>query len=292
MGGPIVLPPNVQMLPPLRTELAVRLRHRAGALDIDVDFKLYERWTVLFGPSGSGKTTILKAIAGLLRPDEAQIACTVMTGSKSERTFVFVDTETGCFLPAHKRVVRLAPQQAALFPHLSILENTMYGFREMVRDEQEKKARDNYLKKLLSDFQIAHLVDEYPAALSGGEAQRVNLARAAAASGSRLLMLDEPFSGLDVKLRDELITSLRERQERRRMPVLSVTHDVAEVFQLGAEVIKIADGKVVEQGPVEVVLAEERRRLLAQLGNPTSQTRDAHPSEQAPRGPRDVGHPI
>lgn len=267
LGGGILLPPNVRMLPPMRTELAVRLRHRIGALDIDVDFKLYERWAVLFGPSGSGKTTILKAIAGLLRPDEAHIACTVMTGSELERTFVFVDTETGCFLPAHKRVVRLAPQQAALFPHLSILENMMYGFHEqLVRDEQENKARDNYIEKLLSDFQIAHLVDEYPAALSGGEAQRVNLARAAAAGGSRLLMLDEPFSGLDVKLRDELITNLRERQERRRMPVLSVTHDVAEVFHLGAEVIKIAEGKVVAQGPVEVVLAEERKRLLEQLG--------------------------
>lgn len=279
VGGGILRPPNVQMLPPLRTELAVRLRHRVGALDIDVDFKLRERWTVLFGPSGSGKTTILKAIAGLLRPDEAHIACTVLTGSDLERTLVFVDTETGCFLPAHKRVVRLAPQQAALFPHFSVLENVMYGFQEMVRDEQEEKARDNKIEKLLSDFQITHLVDKYPAALSGGEGQRVNLARAVAATGCRLLMLDEPFSGLDVKLRDELIMNLRERQERRRMPVLSVTHDVAEAFQLGAEVIKIAEGKVVEQGPVEVVLAEERMLLLQQLGNPTSQIRD-------------MGHPI
>ena len=274
MGGGILLPPNVRTLPPLRTELAVRLRHRVGALVIDVDFKLNERWAVLFGPSGSGKTTILKAIAGLLRPDEAHIACTVLTGSDLERTFVFVDTETGCFLPAYKRVVRLAPQQSALFPHLSIFENMMYGFHEMVRDEREKKARSNKIEKLLSDFQIAHLLDKYPAALSGGEAQRVNLARAVAATGCRLLMLDEPFSGLDVKLRDELIANLRERQEQRRMPVLSVTHDVAEAFQLGAEVIKIAEGKVVEQGPVEVVLAEERKRLLAQLGNSTSQNRD------------------
>ena len=79
-------------------------------------------------------------------------------------------------------------------------------------------------------------------------------------------------------LRDGLIANLRERQKRELMPVLSVTHDVAEAFQLGAEVIKIADGKVVAQGPVEVVLAEERKRLLAQLGEPASQSRDlGHP---------------
>jgi molybdate transport system ATP-binding protein len=142
----------------------------------------------------------------------------------------------------------------------------MYGFHEMVRDEQERKTRDSKIERLLSDFQIVRLVNKLPAALSGGEAQRVSLARAAAATGCRLLMLDEPFSGLDVRLRDELIKNLRERQEQQRMPVLSVTHDVAEAFQLGAEVIKIADGKVVEQGPVEVVLAEERKRLLGQLG--------------------------
>jgi molybdate transport system ATP-binding protein len=265
----MLLPPNVQMLPPLRIKLSVRLRHRVGALAIDVDFELHDNWTVLFGPSGSGKTTVLKAVAGLLQPDEAHIACTVMTGSTHERTFVFVDTKAGIFLPPHKRVVRLAPQDAALFPHLSVRENMMYGMHEMVRDESERSARDNKIDKLLTDFKIAHLVEKYPAELSGGESRRVSVARAAAATGCRLLMLDEPFSGLDVKLRDQLIMNLRERQELQRMPVLSVTHDVAEAFQLGAEVIKIADGKVVEQGPVEIVLAEERKRLLAQLGDPS-----------------------
>jgi len=84
--------------------------------------------------------------------------------------------------------------------------------------------------------------------------------------GNRLLMLDEPFSGIDTPLKDELIASLLERQaDMRRGQILSVTHDVAEAFQLGAEVIKIADGKVVAQGPVEIVLAEERARLLQQL---------------------------
>jgi molybdate transport system ATP-binding protein len=95
----------------------------------------------------------------------------------------------------------------------------------------------------------------------------VNLARAAVATEpGGLLLLDEPFTGLDAALRSDLMCDLQAWAEDRNLCVLSVTHDVAEAFQLGAEVIKIADGKVVAQGPVELVLAEERIRLLAQLG--------------------------
>jgi molybdate transport system ATP-binding protein len=110
-----------------------------------------------------------------------------------------------------------------------------------------------------------------PRELSGGESQRVSVARAVVAAatfrgpGPALLLLDEPFSGLDLRLRDELLLELHAWLARRKIPVLSVTHDVGEAFQLGAEIIKIAGGKVVAQGPVGDVLAEERRRLMEQL---------------------------
>jgi molybdate transport system ATP-binding protein len=254
------------MLEPLAPRHQVQIRHRVGALQIDVDFTLTQRWTILFGPSGSGKTTILRAIAGLVRPDLARITSTVCPGTDQERTFTFVDTEAGIFVPAHKRVVRLAPQQPSLFPHMTVLENMKYGMHLFVRDAEETSARDRGIADLLATFHIKPLAAKLPGELSGGEAQRVNLARAVATGGGRLLMLDEPFSGLDVTLRDELIANLLRRQEDlRRGQILSVTHDVAEAFQLGAEVIKIADGKVVAQGSVEVVLVEERARLLAQL---------------------------
>jgi molybdate transport system ATP-binding protein len=111
--------------------------------------------------------------------------------------------------------------------------------------------------------------DRMPAELSGGEAQKAAVARAVASAAIGLernvLLLDEPFNGLDLRVRDELLIRLRDWLAVWKIPVLSVTHDVAEAFQLGAEVIKLAEGRVVAQGPVEVVLAEERARLLAQL---------------------------
>lgn len=244
----------------------VRIRHRVGALVVEVDFHLTHRRTVLFGPSGSGKTTILRSIAGLLRPDFARIVGTIAPGTDQERSFTLVDTEAGIFVPAHKRAVRLAPQQPALFPHLTVLENVTYGVDLRVRDLEEREIRERFLRDLLSTFQIATLANKRPGELSGGEAQRVNFARAAATGGGRLLLLDEPFTGMDAGLRADLISKLMRFQANSSGgQILSVTHDIAEAFQLDAEVIKIHEGRVVQQGPAQVVLNEERRRLLDQL---------------------------
>jgi molybdate transport system ATP-binding protein len=249
--------------------LSVQLRHRVGALEIDVDFKLTKPWTILFGPSGSGKTTILRAIAGLLRPDFARIFNHRGPVSSTKEGFAFVASDEGVWRPAHKRGAALAAQRPALFPHISVLENMTYGYRSGGSMEEQEYV-DRLTAKLPEIFQIEHVLDKRPSELSGGEAQRVNLARAVMAH-KRILLLDEPFTGLDTGLRDLLIANLLAWQERHPTPILSVTHDVAEAFQLGAEVIKIAEGRVVEQGPVEVVLAEERARLLQQL-NGTAQS--------------------
>ena len=243
----------------------VQLRHAVGALQIDVDFVLAQPWTVLFGPSGSGKTTILRAIAGLMRPDYGLIVTTHMPGTILERAHTTVDTSTGTFLSAYKRAVRLAPQRPSLFPHLTVLENMSYSraFDSNRLEDQEHMERQ--MAELLSAFHLSHLVTNRPGKLSGGEAQRVNLARAVAGA-TDLLLLDEPFTGLDAALRSELLNHLKEWATCRKLCVLSVTHDIAEAFQLNAEVIKLAEGRIVQQGPVAEVLAEERARLLAQLG--------------------------
>lgn len=236
------------------------MTHRVGTLALDVDFALGEPWTVLFGPSGSGKTTVLRAIAGFVRPDSGLIV---------RGTNVLVDrsVDRSVFVPAHERPVRSAGQMARLFPHMCVRENVLYGSGWASKPAE---ARD-VANQLLELFRLRELAERMPRDLSGGERQRVSVARAVLSAitfpgpGAALLLLDEPFSGLDVALRDEMLVALRERLLEWKIPVLSVTHDVGEAFQLNAEVIKIADGCVVRQGPVGDVLAEERRRLMEQL---------------------------
>jgi molybdate transport system ATP-binding protein len=244
----------------------VQIAHRIGSLAVDVSFTVTKPWTILFGPSGSGKTTILRAIAGLLQPDRGRIVNTTFPGSAQETAVVLLDTGKGVSVPAHKRFVRMAPQQPSLFPHLTVLENLKYGNGFFSHDRMHQQLLDRHIDRMLDAFRVRHLAGKRPCELSGGEARRVTLARARAATGCRLLLLDEPFTGMDAPLRDDLIAALRTRHDFLESgPTLSVTHDVAEAFQLDAEVIKIADGKVIAQGPVETVLAEERLRLLHQL---------------------------
>jgi molybdate transport system ATP-binding protein len=236
--------------------LAVEMKHRVGGLSLDVSFALTRPWTVLFGPSGSGKTTVLRTIAGFVRPDAGRI---VLGGEDGQVVF---DHAAGIWIPAHSRNVRIAGQQAYLFPG-SVRKNISYGV-ELKSDEAQ-----DWMDGLLDRFRLKELEDVDVSRLSGGERQRVSVARAVAGTLSystrRPLLLDEPFAGMDAAMRDELATGLQNWLQENRIPVLSVTHDVGEAFLLGAEVARMAEGRVMEQGPVEVVLAEERRRLMERL---------------------------
>ncbi|HEX4576206.1 MAG TPA: ATP-binding cassette domain-containing protein [Edaphobacter sp.] len=234
------------------------MKHTVGAISLDVNFALKEPWTVLFGPSGSGKTTVLRAIAGFVRPNEGLI----VRGPQ-----ILVDYKAGIFLPAFRRPVRTAGQIARLFPHRTVRQNVSYGTGWNSKPDDVREVVDEVMEL----FRLSAVAERKPRDLSGGERQRVSVARAVASAvmadcaQRALLLLDEPFSGLDNVMRDELLAKLREWLKRWKTPVLSVTHDVGEAFQLGAEVIKIAGGRVVQQGPVGEVLAEERARLLEQL---------------------------
>ena len=240
--------------------LSVQLKHRVGTLAIDLAFELTQPWTVLFGPSGSGKTTVLRAIAGFVRPDQGQIILRLVG-----RDSMMADTAKKIFVPPHERRVRVAGQGAALFPHWTVQENIAFG----AQTSADRTSAAAIVEESIARFQLRGLAEKLPSMLSGGERQRVAIARAATAAvcvnGGSLLLLDEPFTGQDLKLRDELIEELRDWLTQMRRPVLSVTHDVGEAFQLNAEVIKIADGRVVQQGPVASVLAEERTQMLEQL---------------------------
>jgi molybdate transport system ATP-binding protein len=229
-----------------------------GTVSLDVSFALTQPWTVLFGPSGSGKTTVLRAIAGFVRPD---------AGSIGRGESLWLDRASGVFVPAHLRPVRSAGQTARLFPNMTVRSNAVYGLGWSTRPDDARKV----VEETMSLFRLQGLFDRKPHELSGGEKQRVSVARAVLSAvtfdgpGTALLLLDEPFSGLDYAMRDELVDGLREYLVRSKIPVLSVTHDVGEAFQLGAEVIRIADGRVVQQGPVSDALKDERLRLMGQL---------------------------
>ena len=240
--------------------LSVQLRHRLGALKLDIAFTLTQPWTVLFGPSGSGKTTVLRAIAGFVYPDVGRIVSNFYG-----RELVMTDTAKGISVRPHERSVRVAGQGAALFPHLTVRENIAFG----AKSQTDGTTAAGIVEEATTRFQLSGLTEKLPSMLSGGERQKVAIARAATAAVSRsrgsILLLDEPFTGQDARLRDELIEELHSWLALTGRPVLSVTHDVGEAFQLGTEVIKIADGRVVQQGPVGDVLAEERQRLMEQL---------------------------
>jgi len=243
-------------------KLTVQFSHCQGNLDLDVRFALQQPWTVLFGPSGSGKTTVLRTIAGFVEAANGRIVA--FDGR------VLLDSAAKVCVQPYLRPVRSAAQGARLFPHMTVRDNVSFGTQRYSKPDDTNDLVD----KVLGLFELRALWNRMPRDLSGGEAQKAAVARAVASaitgSDRTILLLDEPFNGLDLRVRDELLARLRDWLAVWRIPVLSVTHDVAEAFQLGAEVIKIAEGKVVEQGPVEAVLAEERKRLLAQLNGSES----------------------
>ncbi len=235
------------------------MKHRLGALEIDAAFTLTHPWTILFGPSGSGKSTILRAIVGLLRPNQAKI--TLHRGTTIQ---IATDTAQSIFVPAHRRMARWSAQRAALFPNMTVRENL-----DLATEDSSNKFTDG-VEATLHRFHLTAVADRKPISLSGGEQQRAAIARAVASSSGHLLLLDEPFSGLDAPLRDELLTDLQLWATETNTPILSVTHDISEAFQLNAEVLKLQEGRITAQGPAATVLAEERTRLLAQVGQSSS----------------------
>jgi molybdate transport system ATP-binding protein len=237
------------------TFLSVNFRKRIGSLEMDVKFETSAPWTVLFGPSGSGKSTILRVIAGLERADEGGIRL----GST-----VVCSTSENVWVPAHERKMRWAGQR----PHLTPAKKVKWQMTEGTSTNDPGYEGGHWideLERLLDHFGICAFDHIRPEELSGGERQMVSVVRAAAGARGRVLLLDEPFAGLDATVRDKLIRDLR--NWLGDTPVLSVTHDVGEAFLLGAEVVRIANGRVVAQGPVREVLAEERQQLVEILGS-------------------------
>ena len=227
--------------------------YRAGSqsyFELQVAFTAKPGVTIVVGHSGAGKTTLLRVIAGLCDPNSGRI----MVAGR-----VLFDSHKKIKVEPAKRKVAFVFQDLALFPHLTVRENVSYGLRTL-----EKTARERKVTAILDSFQIAKLGDRVPREISGGEQQRVALARSLVTEPS-VLLLDEPLSSLDAHTKAEIIDDLRAWNEAHRIPVLYVTHNYEEVFALGEHAISLEGGKISGQGVPINVLRTPYRQSMAQL---------------------------
>jgi len=205
---------------------------------LDSHFVVGQGITVLFGPSGSGKTTILRSIAGLVEPDAGRI----QLGDQ-----VYFDSAAGMSVPIQRRRVGFVFQDYLLFPHLTAVQNVSYGIRSA-----NAKARRGRALKLLELLGIVAAAERRPQQLSGGEQQRVTLARALG-SDPAILLLDEPMSALDPTTRLRLLEEIVALQRKLRIPFLYVTHSPADAVRAGDSALILNAGRIVQEGkPAEV----------------------------------------
>jgi molybdate transport system ATP-binding protein len=239
---------------PISSDLEVRIRkrfpHPEGTFNVNVHFRALAGFTILFGASGAGKTTLLNCIAGLIKPDEGRI----FVGGEE-----LYDSEKNCNLPAWKRRVGYVHQDLALFPHLTAEENVCYGLRSLNASERRSRSGE-----IMTRLRIDRLRDRHPAQISGGERQRVALARTLVTE-PRVLLLDEPLAALDRPAKSSLVDDLRKWNQNHRIPILFVTHNGEEVFALGDEVIILDSGRIVAQGLPHEVMRVPRLETIAQL---------------------------
>ena len=219
--------------------LAVAIRHRLGAFELDVDFESEGRLTALFGPSGSGKTSVVNAIAGLMRPDQGRIEADGR---------VLLDTAKRLFLPGHKRRIGYVFQDARLFRHMTVRQNLAYG--RFFAPRAERYADEAGVIALLG---IGHLLAPKPDRLSGGVKSRVAIGRALVAS-PKLILMDEPLASLDEPRKAEILPYIERLRDETNVPIVYVSHSVAEVARLATRVVLLAAGKVVSNGPPADVL--------------------------------------
>jgi len=244
--------------------LRARFEHRQGDFRLDLDLEAPARGvTALFGPSGAGKTTLLRLIAGLERPRQGRLE---LDGE------LWQDDAAGLFLAPHRRPVGVVFQESSLFAHLPVEGNLRFGWRR-VPAAQRRLDYDRVVELLRLGALLERSVD----GLSGGERRRVAIGRALLVS-PRLLLLDEPMTGLDEASRDGIAASLDSLQRELEMPVLYVSHALDEVTRLADHLLLLGEGRLLGGGPT--------REMVSRLDLPISEGDVA----QAVLGARVVGH--
>lgn len=222
----------------------------AGQFVLEVAFEALPGFTILFGASGAGKTTLLDCVAGLSTPDAGNIS----VGNR-----MLFDHAQHINIPVAQRRAGYVLQDLALFPHMSVAQNVEYGLAHLPH-----AARRQRLMAILRAFRIENLSERGAREISGGEAQRVALARTLV-TDPEVLLLDEPLAALDAPTKARIIDDLHHWNRTHRIPILYVTHSREEVFALGERVIVLDQGKIVAQGTPHEVMSAPRVETVAQL---------------------------
>lgn len=243
-----------------------------GGFGLDAAFELPGGISALFGPSGGGKSTCLALIAGLLKP---------AAGAIHLRDTVLCDRAARRWVAPHRRGLGLVFQDHLLFPHRTVRANLRYG---VCRGPAPAPRMDQIVELL----ELDQLLDRYPDRLSGGQQRRVALARALLTQ-PRLLMMDEPLTGLDDALRDRILDHLQQVHEQWRLPMLLVSHDQTAVRRLARHAVVIEAGRVVDQGPTGPTLDRATLRTMTSHPGPINLLRVEQARQTGDHGEGRVG---
>lgn len=204
------------------------LHLQRGRFQLAVEAEIGAGVTAICGPSGAGKSTLLALLAGLLRPQQGQLS---FDGE------CLIDTATDCFVPPWRRHFGLVFQDGQLFPHLSVQDNLLYGWRQRAPAQRRFQ-----LAEVLDLLELGALLQRRPLQLSGGERQRVALGRALLYS-PRLLLLDEPLASLDERLKQQILPFLKRLKQETAIPMIYVSHLRSEVDYLADRVLTLESGR-------------------------------------------------